>query len=64
MGTLIALFGVGLLVWGIGGIYNALAASSVPTFPHDEQIGLWVNACGILLASVVVIAAGIVERVL
>jgi divalent metal cation (Fe/Co/Zn/Cd) transporter len=63
-GAVIVVIGLGLLVWGIGSVYNAVAANGIPTFPRDEQIGLWVNACGILLMSVATIAAGIVQQVL
>jgi len=63
-GAVIMVIGLGLLVWGIGAVYNAVAANAVPAFPHDEQIGLWVNACGILLMSAATIAAGIVQRIL
>lgn len=63
-GAVIVIIGLGLLVWGVGSVYNAVSASGIPAFPRDEQIGLWINACGILLMSVATIAAGIVQRLL
>lgn len=62
IGTLLVLLGVSGLVWGVGGIFNALAFNSIPAYPHDQQIAAWILAAGILLVSLVTIAIGLVHR--
>lgn len=62
IGALLVLLGLAGVVWGIGELYAALALNSSSLYPHDEQVGAWLLTCGILLASVVTMAIGLVYR--
>lgn len=62
IGALLVLLGLAGVLWGIGELYAALALNSSPLYPHDEQVGAWILTCGILLASVVTMAIGLVYR--
>jgi len=59
LGSLLVLLGVAGLVWGVGAVFNALAANGNAVFPQDEQIGSWITAAGILLVSLTTIAIGL-----
>jgi len=56
---LLVLLGVAGIVWGVGAVFNALAANGSSLFPQDEQIGSWITAAGILLVSLTTIAIGL-----
>lgn len=62
MGLLIVLVGVAGLVWGIGAVYIAAAVASAQLVPHNEILGQWLAAVGILLVALSTIAAGLVHR--
>lgn len=62
LGTLLVVLGLAGLVWGVGEVFAALALNGSPLYPHDEQIGAWIVAAGILLASLVTVAIGLVYR--
>lgn len=61
IGILLVLLGLAGVVWGIGELFAALALNSSPVYPHDEQVGAWILTTGILLASVVTMAIGVVS---
>lgn len=62
VGLGVAVLGVAGLVWAIGAIFNAVAVNSTSGFPHDEQIGTWITAIGILLVSLTTIVIGLLCR--
>lgn len=62
IGALLVLLGLAGVVWGVGELYAALAFNSSSLYPHDEQVGAWLVTSGILLASVVTMAIGLVYR--
>lgn len=61
VGPGLVVLGLAVLVWGVGQIFNAVAAVNAG-FPHNEQIGAWLTAAGILAGGLVLAIVGLLYR--
>jgi len=61
VGPGLVVLGLAIVVWGVGAVFNAMAAVHAG-FPTDEQIGGWVTAAGILAGGLVTAVIGLRYR--
>jgi hypothetical protein len=61
VGPGLVVLGLAVVVWGVGAVFNAMAAVHAG-FPRDEQIGGWLTAAGILAVGVVTALIGLRYR--
>lgn len=61
VGPGLVVLGLAVVVWGVGAAFNAVAAVNAG-FPHNEQIGAWLTAAGILAVGLVLAIVGLLYR--
>lgn len=61
VGPGLVVLGLTIVVWGVGAVFNAMAAVH-GGFPRDEEIGGWVTAAGILAGGLVTAVIGLRYR--
>ncbi|MHB1582152.1 MAG: hypothetical protein ACYC0E_00180 [Acidimicrobiales bacterium] len=61
VGPGLVVLGLAIVVWGVGAIFNAMAAVHAG-FPRDEQVGGWLTAAGILAVGLVTALIGLRYR--